>query len=121
VAERAHRIELTEGESITQRGAERVSWRVQRADGWVRASDWPGASAQLLESKAGTVWERRIELELVAGTLLERVVSRPGTARARDPLEYLQREARAVARQLQRTLYRVTARGELRKQPAQRA
>jgi hypothetical protein len=121
LAERAHRIELTEGESVSAHGTQRVSWRVRRADGWIRAGEWPGAVERLLDSKAGTVWERRIELELVAGTLLERVVSKPGAPKTRDALEYLRRETRAVARQTQRTLFRVTARGELRKEPAQRA
>jgi hypothetical protein len=122
VAARAHRIELTAGESVGERGTLRVSWRVQRSDGWVWAADWPGAVEQELAPRPGTVWERRILVELPAGTLVERTVSSPGPERTRDPLEYLRREVRAPARRVQRTLYRVTARGELRKQPpAQRA
>ncbi len=111
--ERAHRVELVESELIRGRGTRKVSWRVQRADGWIAVSDWPGAVRQQLEPGPGTIWETRIELELPTGTRLERIESSPAPPERRDPLEYLSRETRSTKRQVRRTPYRVSARGEV--------
>jgi hypothetical protein len=116
VPARAHRIELTDAESVTDRGTLRVSWLVRHNDGWVRAADYPGATQERLQAGPGTVWESRIELELAEGTLLARVESRPGARTRKDPLEYLRRETRAPARDVQRLLYRVGASGALRRE-----
>lgn len=110
---REHRIEVVNAELIADRGTRRVSWRVKRGDGWVSANEWPGATEERLDPGPGTVWETRLELELPTGTLLERVESRPRAPSSKDALEYLTRETRGTARQVVRTIYRVSPRGEL--------
>jgi hypothetical protein len=109
----AHRIEVVSAELVAERGTRRVSWRVRRGDGWVLANDWPGAIEERLDPGPGTVWETRLELELPTGAVLERIESRPAAPERKDALEYLTRETRSTAREVVRTRYRVSARGEL--------
>jgi hypothetical protein len=113
VTGRAHTIELVESELVGERGTRRVSWRVARADGWLAAAAWPGARSERLDPGPGTVWETRIELDLPAGTRLERVESAPVPAERRDPLDYLSAETRRARRRTRRTAYQVSPRGEL--------
>jgi hypothetical protein len=113
LADRAHTIELVESERIGERGTRRVSWRVARADGWLAAREWPGARQERLDPGPGTVWETRIELELPAGTRLERIESAPSPEPPREPLDYLAAETRRPKRRTRRTAYRVSPKGEL--------
>lgn len=110
---RVHRIEVANVELVTAGGVRRVSWRVQRADGWVRVGEWPGVVEQRLDPGPGTIWETRFELELPTGSWLERVESRPAAPERRDALDYLSDERRTARRKLRRSRYRVSARGEL--------
>ena len=106
-------VELFESETILERGHRTLLWLVRRNDEWTSATEWPGAVVESLAPGPGTVWERRIEIRLPRGTVLQRVESRPAPVRRRDPLDYLAREARRAARRVKRSRFRVGRDGDL--------
>ncbi len=106
-------VELTESETVVERGRRTLLWRVEWRDGWRRVQDWPEADLEVLDPGPGTVWKRRIRIQVPRGTRLERVVSRPGDATRRDPWDYLAREVRGTARHVTRTRFEVSVHGEL--------
>ena len=109
---RAVPVELVESEHVVPYGEARVTWLVQKSDGWVRATEWPSAVLEDREGGAGIVWQRAVLLELLPGTLLERVESRPRTVPRKDPLSYFDRQT-ARPRATRRTRYRVDVGGRL--------
>ena len=109
---RAVRVELVESEHVVPYGEARVTWLVQKADGWVRATEWPSAVLEDRDAGPGTVWERAVIVELPPGTLLERVESRPRPLPRKDPLSYFDRQG-ARPRATRRTRYRVDVGGRL--------
>lgn len=105
-------IEVFESEVVVPRGTRRTSWRVRFRDDWVAVSEHPTARVENVDSGPGTVWERRIELDVESGTLLERLTSSPAP-RQDEPLAYLHRSRPRAIWQKRRVEYRVGARGEL--------
>ena len=82
-------VELHEDEHIVPRGSARSTWHVKVKDAWVRAPDVPGARVTQLDPAPGSVWRRRIELELAAGTALLLTESSP-LFTYKTPLAHLQ-------------------------------
>lgn len=105
-------IEVFESEIVIPRGTRRVRWQILVNDDWIGVSEHPTARIQHVDSGPGTVWERRIELDVESGTLLERLTSSPATQKA-DPLAYLERDRPRAKWQKQRSEYRVGPKGEL--------
>ena len=106
-------VDLFDSEVIAGRGRKKTQHWVRRNDGWVRAAEFPNARVTLLDSGPGTVWERRIELELGPGTRVLRVVSEPGRERRRDALEHLVRAKKSPERRTRRVELEVGSRGNL--------
>jgi hypothetical protein len=75
-------------------------------------NEHPTARVEQLDAGPGTVWERRIELDVESGTLLERLTASPVTERD-EPLAYLERDRPRARWRKQRVEYRVGPRGEL--------
>lgn len=109
------KVELMEGEHVVPRGSARTHWLVRIRDGWVPAASVPGAHLESLDPEPGTVWTRRVLLQLPRGTLLLRVSSTPQLL-DRSPLGFLQAGTRAP-RRVTRTLHRVGRNGELAHEP----
>jgi hypothetical protein len=114
MASREVTVELSERGVIHGRGVQTVTWLVKDRDLWCKAADLQGATLTSLDSGPGTVWERRIELRLCVGTLLERVTSQPEAETKRDVLTHLQRGKKS-GRATHRHRYRVGPRGELQR------
>lgn len=114
---RRHRIVVHDSENVVLRGTRRVEWSLRVNDGWIKAHDARGAEVESLNAPSGTVWERRITLELPTGARLLRVEVRPAREERRDALEYLTGKARTKTTRL-RAVFRVTARGALERVPA---
>jgi hypothetical protein len=106
-------VELVDSERIVPHGEARITWLVRKGDGWVRATEWPGATTRARDAGPGTVWERAVTLELSTGTELTRVESRPRAEPPKDPLSYLDRR-NPRPRSTRRTLYRVEVGGRVR-------
>jgi hypothetical protein len=113
-------IELFESEVVIARGTRRTSWRVRVADAWISVNEHPTARVENVEAGPGTVWERRVELDLESGTRLERVEASPAPERAEEPLSYLKQARPRRAWRSQKREYRVGPRGELQAQSAKR-
>lgn len=107
-------VELFESEIVAGRGRQQTHYLVRFNDGWVSAREHPGAKVESLDTAPGTVWERRIELELPRGTRLVRVVSSPLSEPRREPLDYLKGRPEKPRRRVRRTELSVGARGALR-------
>jgi len=106
-------VELFESETIVARGRRRVAYWVRYNDGWTPAREHPAASVEQLSPAPGTVWERRVCLELAVGTRLLYVESAPRPEPARDPLEYLGMQRQGPKRRSTRRELVVGPRGEL--------
>lgn len=114
-------IEVFESEIVVPRGTRRTHWQILVRDAWIAVSDHPTARIQQLDSGPGTVWERRIELDVDSGTRLERLTSSPAPQNA-DPLAYLERDRPRAKWQKQRHEYHVGPKGQLfPTNPARRA
>lgn len=119
--ERLASVELISSERVAERGTVRVAWLVRRGRAWVAAERWPGARVEQIAAGPGTVWESRTVIDVLAGTELMRVESRPRLGERLSPLEILERGRRAPAQRVVRARYRVGSKGELmREAPAQR-
>lgn len=77
-------ISLLESEKIVPHGVSRQTWSVHYDGRWLPARRAPGAVVIFLSSSRGTVWERRVELKLRAGTKLELSSEVPRPRRAVD-------------------------------------
>lgn len=106
-------VELFESESVVPGGRRRIRWFVREAHGWVAVARHASARTELQAPAPGTVWESRVELTLAPGTLVARVERLPQPGRRRDPLAYLEREARDPAERRVEHRYRVGVRGQL--------
>jgi hypothetical protein len=106
-------IALIEGEHIVERGSTETIWFVRSLERWVAAAELSGARVIRLEARPGTVWERRVELELPRGATLMRVDSSPYVRKA-SPLQYLSRTP-GTSRRVRRAIFRVEAGGNLSK------
>ena len=107
------RVELVEHERVMGRGAARVYFLVKKGDGWLRATEWPGAQTESRDAGPGTVWERAVILELPVGTEVSRVEVRPREPRRLDPLSHLMSRASAAPRTTRRVSFRVKRDGRL--------
>jgi hypothetical protein len=105
-------VELVEEEVVRAGGPVTVNWLVRHNDGWVRAPDHPAARSEMLEQTSGVVWRRRVTLELLRGTLLNRLESRP-TPGTKSALAYLTTGARGASRRTLRRAYVVGPGGKL--------
>jgi hypothetical protein len=106
-------IELFEEEFVVARGTAEVHWFVRKNDAWVHCASYPGASSTQLDATPGTVYRRRVELELPRGTRLMRVESRPQRAARKSAVEHLLRPRTSVERETRRSYFSVGARGAL--------
>jgi len=106
-------VELIESEVVAGRGRKQVHYLVRFADSWMAASKHPDARVESLDPGPGTVWERRVELELPRGAQVRRIVSTPLPDPDADPLAYLTHAAPKARRRTDDTLLRVAARGRL--------
>ncbi len=106
-------VEVVESEVVVSRGRRTTSWFVRYNDGWLRASEYPGATVARLDAGPGTVFERRIEIELPKGTRLRRVETSPAAEMRRDPLAHLENARQSPRRRMTRTELCVGSRGEL--------
>ena len=107
------RLHLLEAETVVARGHDRCRWLIRFNDAWIAVTDWPGAQTEYLEPGPGTVWERRVELTVPEGTILQQVASRPAPQPCADPLDYLTRQTRRTSRAVVRTFFRVGEGGRL--------
>jgi hypothetical protein len=110
---RLESVELVDSERVVPFGHARITWLVRKGDGWIRATEWPGAVTEARDAGPGTVWERAVILELATGTELVRVESRPRAEAPKDPLSYLDRRTHRP-RTTRRTRYRVEPGGRVR-------
>jgi hypothetical protein len=106
-------VELFESERIASRGRRTVTHRIREHDAWVHAAEYPGARVEQLSPGPGTVWERRIEVELEPGTRVLRQESAPLPEPPRDALDYLVRERGRPRRARRERELVVGRRGEL--------
>jgi hypothetical protein len=104
-------IELVDEEHVVPRGSAETIWFVDLGARWVAAAQTPGARVFSVDPGPGTVWERRVELQLPRGTRLLRVRSSPNFL-TRTPLEHLERGA-GSGRRIQRSWLRVGPGGRL--------
>jgi hypothetical protein len=107
-------VQVTETEEVVPYGTARTSWYVRTDGRWQKVAEFPGATLETLDRGAGTVWARRVLLELPAGTELLAVRTAPRRGERRDPFAYLRQEARGTARKAVKTRYRVERGGALR-------
>lgn len=105
------RVILEDSEFVVPHGARETTWFVRVRDAWVAAHATEGAVSERLEAGPGTVWRRRLELDLPAGARLMRVESSPNLQR-KTPLEYLAGGSKSGRKVLRRE-FLVTAKGEL--------
>lgn len=117
----SYHIELEAFESVVPGGVRRVTWLIQQDEEWLLASEFPGASVEQRDARPGTVWVRRMALDLPSGALLVRIESEPNRAPARDPMAYLFGSAGKSARQSRRSYFVVNAGGKLERVPPPRA
>jgi hypothetical protein len=110
-------IELETFESVVPGGVRRVSWLVQRDEGWVIAGEVPGAQVEQRDVGPSMVWLRTVTLALPPGSRLMRVESTPRRAAPRDPLAYLFGPAPNHPRQTRRSHFVVNAAGKLERVP----
>jgi hypothetical protein len=110
---RLEQVEVLDEECVVLHGTQVVRWFVKSSRGWLRAARFPGASCQRLETKAGVVWQTRVQIALPPGKPVMRVESRPQREQRRDALAHLQRAARGPTRAVTRTYYRVARGGAL--------
>jgi hypothetical protein len=82
-------VELVDSEVIAGRGRRRTLHLVRLNDAWVPAAEHPNAKIERLDTGPGTVWQRRIELELRPGTRVRKLVSEPMPEPRRDALAHL--------------------------------
>lgn len=106
-------VELVDSETIVAHGSCTVRWFVEVGEQWVPASESAAARVERLDAGPGTVWQSRVSVELPRGTWLLRQESRPGTAKRRDPFDYLAREVRTAARRVRRSYFVVGPSGTL--------
>ncbi len=92
-------VELENSSWVVERGVRHTEWFVKLADGWVRATDIPGAEASPVSSEAqgdgdafgdvhlppGCQYLRRLRIVLPLGTPLRRRVSKPRSVRRAAP------------------------------------
>ena len=108
-----HTIEVEAFEAIVRGGVRRVTWLVEQDGEWRLASELPGASVEARDAGPGTVWVRRVTLELPPGARLQRIESAPKQAAPRDPLSYLFAPERQGGRQTKRSQFVVGHTGRL--------
>jgi len=101
-------IEVVDGEYVAVRGARERVWFVRVNQGWVAAIEQATEIIQV-DPGPGTVWERRLVLELPRDSVLLEVESAPRPV-VRTPLEYLTKGPQ-TARRVRRREFRVGARG----------
>ena len=106
------RVELVNEEFVGERGSVKVVWLVKHNDGFVPASESPGARSERLDAGPRVVWRSRVELELPRGAVVVRVETRPGAARG-STLAHLTGGAKASRPRVVRTRFSVGARGKL--------
>ncbi len=111
-------VEMTDAEHVVPHGHARRTWLVRQGDAWCAAASWPGALIERLDAGPGTVWERRIVVELEVGALLMRVESSPGRVVRRSALDHLMRQARRAPRRVRRAYFRVRPGGALERAEA---
>ncbi len=112
MGQRSVSVELREHGVVRGRGEQTLTWWVKDRDLWRRVTEMPGATLTSEDPGPGTIWQRRIELSLSVGTALERVVAEPKPDASRDVLMHLE-QGKKAGRTVQRTRYRVNARGGL--------
>jgi hypothetical protein len=109
-------VRLTSFETVVPRGTQRVDWLVHLDGAWRNVAEVP--SAQQVESTdRGTrlIWQRLIDLAVPSGTWFQRIVTEPSDKILRDPLGYLERDARGAGRRVQRTYHQLMADGHLQR------
>jgi hypothetical protein len=108
-------VELTALERVVLRGTERVTWWVHTEGRWCPVRKLPEVQLEARSTGPQVVWETRARLQLEPGTWLLRLTRSPHPQPARDPMQYLDREALRPRAKLTRHYFRVGVRGELRK------
>jgi hypothetical protein len=116
-----HTIEVEAFEAVVPGGVRRVTWLVESEREWRLVSELPGASVEARDAGRGTVWVRRVTLELPAGARLMRVESSPERATPRDPLAYLFGPEKRKARRTRRSQFVVGVAGQLERVAPPRA
>lgn len=108
-----YRVHLTDEATVVARGERVLVWFVRLADGWVRAGEHPFAVKEEISSERGdarcppgTIWQRRVELELPPGTVLRATVSSPLQEKL-SPVEYLTRGRSTKLRRVAHVYHRV--------------
>jgi len=106
-------VEVTQSETVVERGTRAVVWFVKSSDAWLNAGEYPGARVERRDPGPGTIWESSVELDLPPGTRLMRVETRPAKDSADDALDYLLKETRRARRRTERSYFRVGRSGAL--------
>ena len=112
IRHRQYSITLTEFEKIVPYGVSRQTWSVYHERRWIAARLVPGAIVILLQSKRGTIWERSVELKLIAASQLELMSERPRPRKQVDAFSILTSE-QASPVLVRKTPYQLTTGGQL--------
>jgi hypothetical protein len=105
-------VVLIDEELVGERGNVKITWLVEHNDGFVPASQSPGARSERLDAGPGVVWRSRVEVALERGTSVVRVETRPNATRG-TTLEHLTGSAKTKRPRVVRTRYVVEPRGRL--------
>jgi len=111
-AEPRERVVLVNEEFVGERGTVKVVWHVRHNDGFVSASESPGARSERLDAGPRVVWRSRVEVELARGTPVVRVETRSGASRS-STLAHLTGVAKSSRPEIVRTRFVVGPRGDL--------
>ena len=105
-------VELVDEEFVGERGNVKVTWLVEKNDGFVPAAQSPGARSERLDAGPGVVWRSRTHLELARGAIVVRVETRPGALRG-STLDHLTGNAKSKRARVVRSRFVVGPRGAL--------
>jgi hypothetical protein len=105
-------VVLVNEEFVGEHGPVKVVWHVRHNDGFVSASESPGARSERLKAGPRVVWRSRVEVELTRGTTVIRVETRSGAARG-STLAHLTGVAKSSRPSVVRTRFVVGPRGAL--------
>lgn len=110
-------VEVTESESVTSRGTQKIVWFVWSEGTWIHPKELPDTTCETLDRASGTVWAQRLTFRLSPGARIMRVEVRPRSEERMSPLDYLTREVRGARQKTHRAYFEVSKNGILVAEP----